>query len=129
TGFASQVPVFLLAPVGGVIADRHSRHRIIIITQTLAMLQAFALAALTIRGAITVTAVFVLAVLLGIVNAFDLPTRQSFIVELVDRDDLMNAIALNSSMIQGSRVLGPALAGLLVGWFGEGPCFLINAIS
>jgi MFS family permease len=93
------------------------------------MLQAFALAALTIGGAVTVTAVFVLAVFLGTVNAFDLPTRQSFIVELVSKEDLMNAIALNSSMIQGSRILGPAMAGLLVGWFGEGPCFLINAIS
>lgn len=128
-GFASQVPVFLLAPLGGVMADRHSRHRIIIITQTVAMFQAFALAALTMGGVVTVNDVFALAVLLGIVNAFDLPTRQSFMVELVDRKDLMNAIALNSSMIQGSRVLGPALAGLLVGWLGEGPCFLINAIS
>jgi len=128
-GFVSQIPVFLLAPLGGVMADRHSRHRIIIITQTVAMLQAFALAALTMGGVVTVKAVFALAVLLGIVNAFDLPTRQSFMVELVDRDDLMNAIALNSSMIQGSRVLGPALAGVLVGWLGEGPCFLINAIS
>ena len=128
-GFASQVPVFLLAPLGGVMADRHSRHRIIIITQTLAMLQAFVLAALTIGGIVTVKAIFALAVLLGIVNAFDLPTRQSFMVELVAKEDLMNAIALNSSMIQGSRVLGPALAGLLVGWLGEGPCFLINAIS
>lgn len=128
-GFASQVPVFLLAPLGGVMADRHSRHRIIIITQIVAMLQAFALAVMTMDGVITVNAVFALAVLLGIVNAFDLPARQSFMAELVDREDLMNAIALNSSMIQGSRVVGPALAGLLVGWLGEGPCFLINGIS
>jgi MFS family permease len=128
-GFASQIPVFILAPFAGVMADRHSRHRIIIITQTVAMLQAFALAALTLGGVVTATAVFVLAVLLGVVNAFDLPTRQAFMVELVDREDLMNAIALNSSMIQGSRVIGPALAGVLVGWLGEGPCFLINAIS
>ncbi len=128
-GFAGQVPVFLLAPLGGVMADRHSRHRIIIITQTLAMLQALGLAALTIGGGVTVHAVFALAMLLGVVNAFDLPARQSFMVELVTRGDLMNAIALNSSMIQASRVLGPALAGLLVGWLGEGPCFLINGIS
>ena len=128
-GFASQVPVFLLAPLGGVMADRHSRHRIIIITQAVAMLQAFALAAITMGGVVTVNALFALAVLLGIVNAFDLPARQSFMVELVNKEDLMNAIALNSSMIQGSRVLGPALAGFLVGWLGEGPCFLINAIS
>jgi MFS family permease len=129
TGFASQVPVFLLSPLGGVFADRHSRHRIIIITQTLAMFQAFVLAALTLSGVITVNAIFALAVFLGTVNAFDLPARQSFIGELVPREDLMNAIALNSSMIQSSRVLGPALAGLLVGWLAEGPCFLINAIS
>ncbi len=128
-GFASQVPVFLLAPFGGVMADRHSRHRIVIITQTVAMAQAFTLAALTMSGVITVKAVFALAILLGIVSAFDLPTRQAFMIELVERTDLMNAIALNSSMIQGSRVLGPALAGLLVGWLGEGPCFLINGIS
>ena len=129
TGFASQVPVFLLSPLGGVFADRHSRHRMVLVTQTLAMLQAFALATLTLSSDITVNAVFALAVFLGIVNAFDLPARQSFIGELVPREDLMNAIALNSSMIQGSRVLGPALAGVLVGWLGEGPCFLINAIS
>jgi len=128
-GFAGQVPVFLLAPLGGVIADRHSRHRIIIITQVLAMLQAFGLAALTLSGTVTVHAVFALAISLGAVNAFDLPARQSFMVELVPRSDLMNAIALNSSMIQASRVLGPALAGLLVGWLGEGACFLINGIS
>lgn len=128
-GFAGQVPVFLLAPLGGVMADRHSRLRIIIITQTLAMLQAFALAVLTIGGGVSVQAVFSLAILLGVVNAFDLPARQSFMVELVGKEDLMNAIALNSSMIQASRVLGPALAGLLVGWLGEGPCFLINGIS
>jgi MFS family permease len=128
-GFASQVPVFLLAPLGGVMADRHSRHRIIIATQTIAMLQAFALAAMTMTGVITVNAIFGLAILLGVVNAFDLPTRQAFMVELVSKQDLMNAIALNSSMVQASRVLGPAVAGLLVGWLGEGPCFLINGIS
>jgi MFS family permease len=128
-GFASQVPVFLLAPVGGVMADRHSRHRIIILTQTIAMLQAFALAALTMTGAVTVHAIFALAILLGIVNAFDMPTRQAFMVELVSKQDLMNAIALNSSMVQASRVMGPAVAGIMVGWLGEGPCFLINGIS
>ncbi len=128
-GFTGQVPVFLLAPVGGVMADRHSRHQIIIITQTLAMLQAFALAALTLSHRVTVESVFALALLLGVVNAFDLPTRQSFMIELVGKEDLMNAIALNSSMIQGSRIVGPAIAGLIVAWLGEGLCFLINAIS
>ncbi|HKP85082.1 MAG TPA: MFS transporter [Blastocatellia bacterium] len=128
-GFAGQVPVFLFAPLGGVMADRHSRHRIIILTQTLAMIQAFALAALTLSGRVSVGAVFALAIMLGVVNAFDLPTRQSFMVEMVGRDDLMNAIALNSSMIQGSRVIGPAIAGLMLKWVGEGLCFLINGLS
>ncbi|HEX8088423.1 MAG TPA: MFS transporter, partial [Blastocatellia bacterium] len=128
-GFASQVPIFLFAPVGGVIADRHSRHHIIIFTQTLAMIQAFSLAALTLSNHVTVEAVFALALALGVVNAFDLPTRQSFMIEMVGKEDLMNAIALNSSMIQASRVVGPAMAGLLVKWLGEGPCFLINGMS
>src|SRR5215216_978696 len=128
-GFVSQVPIFLFAPVGGVVADRHSRHHIIILTQTLAMVQAFLLAALTLSNRVTVEAIFALALMLGIVNAFDLPTRQSFMIEMVGREDLMNAIALNSSMIQASRVVGPALAGLFVEWLGEGPCFLINGIS
>jgi MFS family permease len=128
-GFASQVPIFLFAPVGGVVADRHSRHRIIIFTQTLSMIQAFSLAALTLSNRVTVEAVFALALALGVVNAFDLPTRQSFMIEMVGKEDLMNAIALNSSMIQASRVVGPAMAGMLVKWLGEGPCFLINGIS
>jgi MFS family permease len=128
-GFVSQVPIFLFAPVGGVIADRHSRHHIIILTQTLAMVQAFLLAALTLSNRVTVEAIFALALMLGIVNAFDLPTRQSFMIEMVGREDLMNAIALNSSMIQASRVVGPALAGVFVEWLGEGPCFLINGVS
>lgn len=127
--FASQIPVFLFAPVGGVLADRHSRHRLIVLTQTLAMVQALILAALTLTHHVTVEAVIGLAFMLGIVNAFDLPTRQSFVVELVGRQDLMNAIALNSSMINGARILGPALAGLIVAWVGEGLCFLFNGLS
>ena len=128
-GFAGQIPVFLLTPFGGVMADRLSRHRIIITTQTLALAQALALALLTLTHHITVGLVILLALLLGIVNAFDLPTRQSFLSELVEREDLMNAIALNSSMVNSSRIVGPAIAGILVAWLGEGPCFLINAIS
>ncbi|HWN99369.1 MAG TPA: MFS transporter [Blastocatellia bacterium] len=128
-GFASQAPVFLLAPLGGVLADRHSRLRIIILTQTLAMVQALILAALTLSNRVTVASIVVLALTLGAINSFDLPARQSFMIELVGREDLMNAISLNSSMIQGSRVAGPAVAGLLVGWLGEGPCFLINGLS
>src|SRR5215211_6010123 len=93
-GFIGQVPIFLLAPLGGVMADRRSRHRIIILTQTLAMVQAFLLAALTLSNRVTVEAIFALALMLGIVNALDLPTRQSFMIEMVGREDLMNAIAL-----------------------------------
>jgi MFS family permease len=128
-GFAGQAPVFFLSPLGGVFADRYRRHRIILVTQTVAMIQALLLAALTLSGHITVRAIFMLALLLGVVNAFDMPARQSFIIKLVSKQDLMNAIALNSSMVNGARLLGPALAGLVVAWLGEGPCFLINAIS
>jgi MFS family permease len=128
-GFAGQMPVFLLGPLGGVMADRHSRYRIIIVTQILAMTQALLLAFLTLSGRVTVGAVLGLAMMLGLVNAFDLPTRQSFVVELVGKQDLMNAIALNSSMINAARIVGPPLAGLIVAWLGEGLCFLINGLS
>jgi len=128
-GFLSQLPVFLLAPVGGVVADRHNRHRIIIITQTLAMFQALALAWLTLSGRVTTDWVIALALMLGVVNAFDMPARQSFVVELVGKQDLMNAIALNSSMINSARIVGPAIAGLMVAWIGEGLCFLVNGLS
>ena len=128
-GFAGQIPIFLFTPIGGVIADRYSRQRIISVTQTLAMLQAFALAILTLTHHINVELVIILALMLGCINAFDLPTRQSLLSELVEREDLMNAIALNSSMVNGSRIVGPAIAGVLVAWLGEGWCFLINAIS
>ncbi|HVF91535.1 MAG TPA: MFS transporter [Blastocatellia bacterium] len=128
-GFASQIPVFLLAPFGGVLADRRSRHRIIILTQTLAMVQAFMLAALTLSGRVTVAAVILLAVLLGTVNAFDMPARQAFAVELVGKKDLINAIGLNSSMVNSARIIGPAVAGIVVAWLGEGLCFLINGVS
>ena len=127
--FAGQVPIFLFAPVGGVLADRHSRHRLIILTQVLSMAQALVLAALTLSNQVTVGAVITLALLLGMINAIDLPTRQSFMVELVTKEDLMNAIALNSSMINGARIVGPALAGLIVAWVGEGFCFLFNGLS
>ena len=128
-GFASQIPVFLFAPVGGVLADRHSRHHLIVLTQVLAMVQALMLAALTLGNNVSVEAVIGLAFLLGVINAFDLPTRQSFVAELVGKQDLMNAIALNSSMINGARIVGPALAGLIVAWVGEGLCFLFNGLS
>jgi MFS family permease len=128
-GFAGQIPVFLLAPVGGAVADRHNRHRIVVATQTTSMVLAFILAALTLAGRITVWEIVVLASLLGVVNAFDIPTRQAFLVEMVGKEDLMNAIALNSSMFNGARVIGPAVAGILVASIGEGWCFFANAVS
>jgi MFS family permease len=128
-GFLSQLPVFLLTSVGGVIADRYSRRRIIIITQTLAMIQALALAWLTLSGQVTVAWVISLALLLGLANAFELPARQSFVSGLVDKKDRINAIALNSLIMSSARIIGPALAGLLVVWLGEGLCFLINGLG
>ncbi len=130
-GFASQIPVFLFAPLGGITADRVNRRHVVIATQTASMALAFVLAALTLSHAIDqrVWLIFVLAALLGVVNAFDIPGRQSFLVEMVGKDDLMNAIALNSSMFNGARVIGPAIAGILVAKIGEGWCFTANAVS
>jgi MFS family permease len=127
--FAAQIPVFLLSPAGGLVADRHSRHRIVIATQAASMLLAGALAALTLSGHIQVWEIFVLSALLGVVNAFDIPARQSFIVEMTSREDLINAIALNSSMFNGARIVGPAVAGITVAAVGEGWCFFANAVS
>jgi MFS family permease len=130
-GFASQVPVFLFAPLGGIAADRFNRRHIVISTQVAAMLLALILALLTLSHEIDhrVWIIFVLAALLGVVNAFDIPGRQSFLVDMVGREDLMNAIALNSSMFNGARVIGPAIAGILVAKIGEGWCFFANAVS
>src|SRR5215467_11563848 len=128
-GFASQIPVFLFAPLGGITADRSNRQRVVIGTQTASMILAFILAALTLTNRITVNEIFVLAALLGVVNAFDIPGRQAFLVDMVGKEDLMNAIALNSSMFNGARVIGPAVAGVLVARLGEGWCFFANAVS
>lgn len=128
-GFASQIPVFLVAPIGGLVADRSNRKHVVIGTQVASMILAFILAALTLTHRIHVWHVFVLAALLGVVNAFDIPGRQSFLVDMVGREDLMNAIALNSSMFNGARVIGPAVAGVLVARLGEGWCFFTNAVS
>jgi len=114
-GFAGQIPVFLLAPIGGLAADRWNRHRIVIGTQIVSMILACFLAILTLLHIVTVWEIVVLAALLGAVNAFDIPARQSFLIDMVGREDLMNAIALNS--------------GLLVAWIGEGWCFFANAVS
>lgn len=129
-GFTSQIPTFLLSPVAGVLADRWNRHRLLMATQLFAMLQAAVLAAAVFSGVIQVWHIIALSLLLGMVNAFDIPIRQSFIVEMVSqREDLSNAIALNSSMVQAARLIGPTVAGLLVASVGEGVCFLLNSVS
>lgn len=128
-GFSGQIPVFLVAPLGGIVADRYNRHRIVVATQTASMVLALVLAWLTLTGTIAVWHIIGLSVLLGLVNAFDIPARQSFIVEMVGKADLMNAIALNSSMFNSARMIGPAVAGILVAIIGEGWCFFANGIS
>jgi MFS family permease len=128
-GFASQIPCFFLATAGGVVADRYPLRRVLIITQICAMFLAFILAMITLSGIVQVWHVLLLGALLGVVNAFDMPARQAFVVELVGREDMVNAIGLNSSMFNGARVIGPAIAGALVAIVGEGWCFFANAIS
>jgi MFS family permease len=128
-GFASQFPVFLFAPFGGITADRVNRQRLIVATQIASMILAGILAWLTLTGRVQVWHIFALAGLLGIVNAFDIPGRQSFLIDMVGKEDLMNAIALNSSMFNGARVIGPAIAGILVSKIGEGWCFAANSLS
>ena len=128
-GFAGQIPVFLVAPIGGIAADRVDRRRLVIATQTASMILAGILAWLTLSNRVEVWHIFVLAALLGVVNAFDIPGRQSFLVDMVGKEDLMNAIALNSSMFNGARIVGPAVAGILVSRIGEGSCFAANAAS
>jgi len=127
--FAGQIPVFLLAPIGGMVADRWNRQRVVIATQASSMVLAGVLAVLTLTHRVTVWEVVVLAALMGAVNAFDIPARQAFLVDMVGREDLMNAIALNSSMFNGARVIGPSIAGILVASIGEGWCFAANSIS
>jgi MFS family permease len=128
-GFASQFPVFLVAPLGGIAADRFNRQRLVIATQISSMILAAIFSLLTLTGVVQVWHIFVLAALLGIVNAFDIPARQSFLVDMVGKEDLMNAIALNSSMFNGARIVGPAIAGILVARIGEGWCFFVNSAS
>ncbi len=127
--FCSQIAVFALGPLGGIAADRFSRQKVVILTQTLSMLQAFALAALTLSGRIQVWEVLVLAGALGVINAFDMPGRQALVIEMTSKDDLINAISLNSAVFNAARVVGPAVAGILLSFVGEGTCFLINGIS
>jgi MFS family permease len=127
--FCTHAPVLLLGPLGGLAADRWPRQRILLFTQVLAMLQAGLLAALTLAGSIRVWHVLALAVMLGAINAFDMPARQALFVHLANKEDLPSAISLNSAMFNLARVAGPALAGFIVAGLGEGACFLINALS
>ena len=130
TSFAGQIPVFFLTPFSGVWVDRWDRHRTLVATQVLSMLQSFALAALALSGIITIWEIIVLMLFQGAVNAFDMPVRQSFVVQMIERrEDLGNAIALNSSMVNGARLIGPAVAGVLIAAVGEGYCFLIDGFS
>jgi MFS family permease len=129
-GFCGQIPTLFLAPVAGVFVDRWDRHRVLIATQVLSMLQSLALAVLALAGIITVAEVLVLQVFQGVINAFDTPARQAFVVSMIeDRADLANAIALNSSMVNASRILGPSIGGVLIAAVGEGWCFLLDAVS
>jgi len=129
-GFASQIPTFVLAPVAGVLADRWSKHRVLVWTQTLSMLQAVVLTVLVLGNIVQVWHIVALSGFIGMVNAFDIPARQSFLIEMIDRrEDLGNAIALNSSMMNGTRLIGPSIAGVLIAAVGEGICFLLNAVS
>jgi MFS family permease len=129
-GFAGQIPTFLFAPVAGVWVDRLNRHRLLVATQALSMLLSFVLAALMFSGAILIWEIFVLQMLQGVINAFDMPTRQSLVIDLIeDRADLSNAVAMNSLMVNGSRLIGPSIAGLLIAWVGEGWCFFADGVS
>lgn len=127
--FVGYLPVFLFSPVAGVVADRMDKRRLIYVTQTLAMLLAFVMGLLVVTDLATVPVVGVMAFLTGCVGAFDLPTRQSFMVELVGGEDLPGAIAFNASVFNTARVVGPAIAGMVVATAGEGPCFFLNAVS
>lgn len=129
-GFAGQAPLFFLAPLAGVWVDRWNRHRALVATQVLSMVQSFALAVLALGGWIRLWEILALSVLQGVINAVDMPARQSFVVQMIDkRDDLGNAIALNSTMVNGARLVGPALAGLIIAGVGEGYCFLLDGLS
>ena len=128
-GFATQIPVFGLGPIAGVIIDRYSPHRVTVLTQSAALVQALLLSLLTLMGRVQPAHIILLGFVLGIVNAFDMPARQALVNQMVDAKDLSNAVALNSSMINAARIVGPALAGIVVAKVGEGACFMINTVS
>lgn len=129
-GFLGQVPTLFLSPIAGWVSDRYDRQRILIVAHSLAMCQAFALAVLTLGGWITVGQIVGLSVFMGIIVAFEVPVRQAFVFQMIDnREDIGNAVALNSSLVNLARIIGPAMAGVLIWWIGEGGCFLLNAMS
>jgi len=129
-GFAGQIPTFLLAPIAGVWVDRLDRHKVLVVTQVLSMIQSFGLAALALTHRITFWDIFWLSIFQGAINAFDMPARQAFVTQMVEsRDDLPNAIALNSSMVNASRLIGPSIAGVVIAAVGEGWCFFIDGVS
>jgi MFS family permease len=129
-GFAGQFPAFLFGPIAGIFVDRWDRHRLLIITQTLAMLQSFALAALVLSGRITLEWIVALSIFQGLINSFDMPARQAFLLTMIERkEDLSNAIALNSSMVNLARLIGPSIAGVVIATTGEGACFFIDGVS
>jgi MFS family permease len=129
-GFTSRIPTFVIAPLGGVLADRWNRHRLLVITQALSMIQAMIFAILVLTNLIAVWHIVILSLFLGIINALDIPIRQAFVVDMIERrEDLGNAIALNSSMVNGARLIGPSIAGIMIATLGEGVCFLLNGLS
>ncbi len=130
-GFSGQLPLFVIAPFAGVLADKANRHKLLLYTQSLALLQALILSFLVFTEAVQIWQLIVLSIILGIINAFDMPIRQAFVVEMIDnkKEDLGNAIAFNSSMVNAARLVGPSIAGILIATAGEGWCFLINALS
>jgi len=128
--FAGQFPAFLLGPIAGIAVDRWDRHRLLVVTQTISMLQSFALAALVLSGQVTLEWIVGLSAIQGLVNAFDMPARQSFLLTMIEnKEDLGNAIALNSSMVNLARLIGPSIAGVVITWAGEGWCFFIDGVS
>ncbi len=129
-GFSARIPTFVMAPFAGVLVDRVDRHRLVLVTQVLSMVQALMLAGLMYSGRLQIWHVIVLSLMLGVINALDVPARQSFLVQMLDRrEDLTNAIALNSSMVNGARLIGPSVAGFLIASTGEALCFLLNGLS
>ncbi|MDP4187771.1 MAG: MFS transporter [Bacteroidota bacterium] len=129
-GFANQIPSFFISPFAGVMTDKWNRHHILIATQALSMVQALTLWLLVITHSVTIWHILPLSLFLGVINSFDTPARHSFLIDMIEnRENLSNAIALNSAMFNSARLIGPSIAGILIAWLGEGPCFLINGLS